>query len=402
MDKFLETVENLWENSLVKALVYLVLAFVLAALASFITKKFFRMIKLDTKLDKWGVNEGQNGTAAKFIGKLVFLIVFILFLPAVLGALGLETASKPISDFAATFIDYIPNIIAAALLIFVGIFIAQIVSGILTIILAKTKIDNLGKKFRKSEDNENEEAKDGIKISVTIGKIAYAVIVLIAIVEALTVLNIESVSAPAIKIIETVFAAIPDIFLAVLVVAIGIVISNIVAGLLENLLSSVNFDGIMKKIMPNAKCSFSLAKIISNTVRVVIILFVIAEGVKILGLEILSSVTGAVLSYLPMVIKSVAIALIALFGASFVENMLQKSSSLGKVAIKLLKAIIYTVATFMILSQLEFATVIVNWAFIITLSALAVAFAIAFGIGGRDFAKNTLDKIDKNGKDQKQ
>ena len=402
MDKFLETVENLWENSLVKALVYLVLAFVLAALASFITKKFFRMIKLDTKLDKWGVNEGQNGTAAKFIGKLVFLIVFILFLPAVLGALGLQTASKPISDFAATFIDYIPNIIAAALLIFVGIFIAQIVSGILTIILAKTKIDNLGKKFRKSEDNENEETKDGIKISVTIGKIVYAVIVLIAIVEALTVLNIESVSAPAIKIIETVFAAIPDIFLAVLVVAIGIVISSIVSGLIENLLSSVNFDGLMKKIMPNAKCNFSLAKLISNIVRVVIILFVIAEGVKILGLEILSSVTGDVLSYLPMVIKSVAIALIALFGASFVESTLQKSSSLGKIAIKLLKAIIYTVAIFMILSQLEFATVIVNWAFIITLSALAVAFAIAFGIGGRDFAKNTLDEIDKNGKDQKQ
>ena len=402
MDKFLETVENLWENSLVKALVYLVLAFVLAALASFITKKFFRMIKLDAKLDKWGVNEGQNGTAAKFIGKLVFLIVFILFLPAVLGALGLETVSRPISDFAATFIDYIPNIIAAALLIFVGIFIAQIVSGILTIILAKTKIDSLGKKFRKSEDNENEEAPGGVKISVAVGKIVYAVIILVAIVEALTVLDIESVSAPAIKIIETVFAAIPDVFLAILVVAIGIVIANIVAGLLENLLSSVNFDGIMKRIMPGAKCSLSLAKIISTTVRVVIILFVIAEGVKILGLEILTGVTSAVLAYLPMVIKSIAIALIALFGASLVESVLQKSGSISKTAIKLLKAIIYTVATFMILSQLEFATVIVNWAFIITLSALAVAFAIAFGIGGRDFAKNTLDKIDKNDKVSKQ
>ena len=56
----------------------------------------------------------------------------------------------------------------------------------------------------------------------------------------------------------------------------------------------------------------------------------------------------------------------------------------------------------MILSQLEFATVIVNWAFIITLSALAVAFAIAFGIGGRDFAKNTLNKIDTGKKDENQ
>lgn len=400
MDKFLETVENLWENSLIRALVYLVLAFLLAALASFITKKFFRMIKLDSKLDRWGVNEGQNGTAAKFIGKLVFLIVFLLFLPAVLGALGLETVSKPISDFAATFIDYIPNIIAAALLIFVGIFTAQIVSGVLTIILAKTRIDNLGKRFGKSGDNENDDNAPEVKISVAVGKIVYAVIVLIAIVEALTVLDIRSVSAPAIKIIETVFAAIPDIFLAVLIVAIGIVIANIVVGLLENLLTGVNFDGMMKKIMPNAKCSFSLAKIIANIARAVIILFALAEGVKILGLEILSEITATVLAYLPLVIKSIAIALIALFGANLVESALQKSNSVGKAAIKLLKAIIYTVATFMILSQLEFATVIVNWAFIITLSALAVAFAIAFGIGGRDFAKNTLEKIDKNNKQE--
>lgn len=396
MDKFLETVENLWKNDLVRALAYLVLAFVLAAVASFIVKKFFKMVKLDKKLDRWGVNEGQDGTAAKFIGKLVFLIVFLLFLPAVLGALGLETVSKPISDFAATFIDYIPNIIAAALLIFVGIFIAQIASGILTIILAKTKIDSLGKKFKKSDDTKSSEGAEGVKISATIGKIVYAIIILIAIVEALTVLNIESVSAPAIKIIETVFSAIPDIFLAVLVVAIGVVISGIVAGLLSNLLSSVNFDGLVRKIMPRAKYGFSLAKLISNVVRVVIILFVIAEGVKILGLEILTGVVSAVVAYLPMVIKSILIAVIALYGANFVDGILQKSSSVGKTAIKLLKAIIYTVATFMILSQLEFATVIVNWAFIITLSALAVAFAIAFGIGGRDFAKKTLNKIEKN------
>ena len=261
MDKFLESVEKLWDNSLIKALVYLALAFILAALASFITKKIFKFIKLDAKLDKWGVNEGQDGTAAKFIGKLVFLIVFLLFLPAVLGALGLESVSKPISDFAATFIDYLPNIIAAALLIFVGIFVGQILSGILTIVLAKTKIDSLGKKLKKADTAEENASSGEVKISVTLGKIVNAVIILVAIVEALTVLNIESVSAPAIKIIETVFAAIPDIFLAVLVVAIGIVISNIVAGLLLNLLSSVNFDGMVKKIMPSSKCGSSLAKI---------------------------------------------------------------------------------------------------------------------------------------------
>ena len=47
----------------------------------------------------------------------------------------------------------------------------------------------------------------------------------------------------------------------------------------------------------------------------------------------------------------------------------------------------------MVLIQLGIATTIVSAAFIIVLGALAVAFAIAFGIGGRDFAANTLKKL---------
>ena len=49
----------------------------------------------------------------------------------------------------------------------------------------------------------------------------------------------------------------------------------------------------------------------------------------------------------------------------------------------------------MILGQLEIASVIVNTAFIVTISAIAISFALAFGLGGRDFAKKTLDKVDE-------
>ena len=139
--------------------------------------------------------------------------------------------------------------------------------------------------------------------------------------------------------------------------------------------------------------NFSLVEIITNIVRIAIILFVVAEGVKILNLEMLSGITAMIISYIPMVIKAVLIAAAALFGANLVENNLGESMPGGKIALKLVKSIIYVVAVFMILSQLDFATTIVNWAFIITLTALAVAFAIAFGFGGQDFAKKTLDKI---------
>ena len=59
------------------------------------------------------------------------------------------------------------------------------------------------------------------------------------------------------------------------------------------------------------------------------------------------------------------------------------------------KAAILTLAVFMTLNQLGIATSIVNAAFIIVLGAVAVAFAISFGVGGRDVASNVLQVLQK-------
>ena len=385
MDKILETIERIWENPFVKSLCFLILAFLSAWIASFIVKKFLKLLKLDAKLDKWGINEGQDGTAIKFIGKLVFAIVFLLFLPAVLGALGLEGVSDPITDFVSSFVGYIPNIIAALALVFIGIFLGQILGQVVAVLLAKAKLDNLTKKLP--------AGGEGVKLSAIVGKIVNAVIVLIAIVQALTVLDVAAISDPALEIIGAVFGAIPSIILAIIVLVAGILIASVACGLLNNLLLGVNFDGIIAKIAPAAKDKISPTKLLVGILRVVIILFVIAEGVDILGLEILTGIMSVIISYLPLVIKAVLIAIVAFLGAGLLGNFISKLMPGSKVATGLVKAIIYVIAGFMVLSQLDFATVIVNYAFIIIIGALAVAFAVAFGIGGRDFAKRTLEKV---------
>lgn len=401
MDKFLEMVEKIWANSFVQALVYLIIALVAGWIASFIVKKLFKFMKLDSRFDKWGINDGRDGTALKFIGRLVFLIVFLLFLPAVLSALGLESVSEPITDFASVFISYIPNIIAALILVFIGILLGKILAATVTVLLAKTKIDTLGEKLKISkssegadENGENAESlANNVKISDLIGKIINAAVILIAIVQAVTVLDIEAISTPALSIINAIFGAIPTVILAFAVVSIGVIIANIACGLLSNILQGINFDGLIKKIIPNSKTNFSITKLSVNIVRIAIIFFVVAQGVEILKLTLLANVMSVIISYLPMVIKAIIIAVIAFFGADLLESFMNKSMPEAKAAAKILKVIIYVVAGFMILSQLDFAATIVNWAFILTLSALAVAFAIAFGIGGTDFAKKTLNNV---------
>ena len=278
----------------------------------------------------------------------------------------------------------------------------RILSRLIELLLSKTKIDTLPEKFSKksaAEDGDGERALP--KISTSLGQATSAIIILIAVVEALVILNIEALSQPAMTVINKIFDAIPDVIFAAIVISVGAVIANIAASLIGNLLSGLNVDALSAKMFPKSKMRFSLSTVISNTVRVAIILFVIAEGVKILDLEILTAITSAVIAYIPLVIKALVILIAAMFGISLVDNLTPDNMPRAKWIPKIAKAVIWVIAAFMILSQLDFATVIVNWGFIIVISALAVAFAISFGIGGRDFAKNTLEKLDTKQNDNK-
>lgn len=385
MDKFMEIVESIWAISLVQFIVYLILAFVAAAIAKFLVTKLLKLVKLDKLLDKWGVNEGQIGTSLSFVGKLVYLIVFLLFIPEALNALGLGSVSSPISGFVSAFIDYLPRIVAAGILVYVGIFVALLIGQIVSVLLKKTKIDYLLQR--------NDEEETPVLLSDILVKVVISVIILVTIVQALTVLQIEAISAPALEIVNAIFGAIPSIVLAVVVISCGLLVTSIACGLLSNVLAAVNFDGIVKKILPQLKTSAT--KIVVNIVRVVIVLFVVAQGIEVLGLGILTAIVAAIVSYLPLVIKAAIIAVVAFVGASMLENFIVKANANCAAMAKIVKVGIYTLAGFMILSQLEIASTIVNTAFVITLAAIAVSFALAFGLGGKDFAKKTLDKVDE-------
>lgn len=383
-DTVMDWVDRIWAVDLVRFLVYLILAFVVAGVARFIAVRLLRLARLDRLLDKWGVNEGQLGSSMSLVGKLVYIIVFLLFLPGALNALGLEAVSEPILRITHAFIGYIPSIVAAGILVYVGIFVAMIIGQIVSVLLRKTKIDSLIKRH-------NEEQQMTL-LSDIIAKIVMAVIILVTIVQALTVLNIDAISGPALKIVDSVFSAVPSIILAAVVISCGLLVTGIACGLLTNLLVALNFDGMVNKVLPQLKVSAT--KIAVNTARSLIILFVVAQGVEVLGLTIFTSIVTAIVEYLPMVIKSAIIVALAFVGGSLIENMITGNGERMQGVGKIVKIGIYTLAGFMILSQLEIASTIVNMAFIVTLAALAVAFALAFGLGGKDFAKKTLDRVD--------
>ena len=383
-DKFLNVVEDIWSIGIVRFVVYIAVAFIAAGIAKWLVTKLLKLLKLDKKFDKWGVNEGQIGTSMKFVGKLVYLIVFLLFLPSALEAIGITSISNPINGFVGSFIDYVPNIIAAAILIYVGVLIAQILGQIVSVLLKKTKIDSLIKR---------KDGEQSILLSDIIVKIMSSVIILVTIVAALDVIGIEAISAPATGIINAIFDAIPSIILAVVIVTVGILVASLACNLLYNVLIATNFDNVAKKVLPQIKVSAT--KVVVNIVKTIIIIFVAGQGIEALNLAFLSMIVASVVSYLPLVIKAAVILFVAFIGANMLEGVIVKNNPKATNLAKIVKVGIFTLAGFMILSQLEIAATIVNTAFVVTIAAVAVSFALAFGLGGKDFAKKTLDKMDE-------
>jgi hypothetical protein len=376
--------------SVISAILLLILAFIAAAVAKSITVKVLQKLKADKYTDKIGITDEATGSSVEFLGKLVFLIVFLLFLPGVLDKLGMQNVSAPISSLVSQFLNYIPNLIAAIVILVVGLFIARLVRQLLVPVLKKLNVDRV-------QEKAGIAAGDETSISSVLSYIVYVLILIPVAIAALQVLNITAISAPAISMLDKMISYLPNVLYAIAIVIIGAFIARIAGKLLADILSGVGTDALFKKAAPVEKTklqSFSISKTIGEIVKYILILLFVVEAVNVLNLEVLRFVGEAIIAYLPLAVSAIIILGAALFAAYWVESLILNRFSGSKLLAWAAKAAIIVLAVFMTLNQLGIATSIVNSAFIIILGAIAVAFAIAFGIGGREFAGNVLQQLE--------
>jgi hypothetical protein len=391
LDSFFLTVP-----SIVSAILLLILAFIVAKIVKSIILKALKLTKVDKHIDKLGIADETTVSSMEFIGKLVFIIVFLLFLPAVLDKLGMQDVSAPITMLVTQFLNFIPNIVAAVIILVVGQFAAKIIRQLLTLMLKRMHVDKLQEKagIVSSED---------ATLSAVISYVVYVLILIPVIIAAFQVLNISAISDPAIRMLDKIFAFIPNIFVALTIIIVGTFIAKISGKLLEKILSGVGLDALTQRIVSeDSKLGrFSLSLVIGEIVRYIIVLLFVIEALNVLNLEILQLVGQTIIAYLPFVIGAIIIMGVALFCATKVESFIQDKFSHAHVSALIAKYVIIIVAVFMIFSHLGIAPSIVNAAFIMILGAIAVAFALAFGIGGREFAANTLKQLEKKKNDLK-
>lgn len=370
--------------SVIKAVLLLILALIVAKIAKSLIVKLLTKTRISYLLEKTGKLETQE-TIISFVGKLIYLLVFLLFVPGIFECLGMNAVSSPILNVLNTMWGYLPNVLAAAVILCVGFFVAKLVRELLVPVFDKIKVNRL-------QEKAGMEVADSAKLSNTLAYIIYVLILIPVIITALRVLNISAISDPAIAMLNIIFTYIPSILAALVIIVIGCMVAKFAGNIVKSLIASAGLDAKLASLLDGKAGKFELSKTIGMTIQIVMIVFFAVESLNVLHLQVVTNIGAAVIGYLPYVLAAVLI-LIACYVCNAIAQKALKKNGHTTYAVAC-QCAIYLIGGFMVLSELGIAKEIVNTVFIVIVAAVAVAFAISFGVGGREFAGRSLKKLE--------
>lgn len=367
----------------------LLTAWVVASLLKLVILRVLTAARLDERLgSQAGLEEERRVPLTKSLADAVYWLVFLLFLPAILGALALEGLLQPVQDMMNQILRFLPNLFAAGLILGIGWFIARIVQRILTNLLVALGADRL------SERVGLVPVLGTHRLSGVLGLVVYILILIPVLIAALNALALEAIAQPASNMLTLILEAIPAIFAAMLLVSLAYMVGRVVSGLITNLLSGVGFDTLMVRVglaRESPDETRTPSAIVGYLVLVAIMLFATIEAFQLLGFEALGDLVAQFLIFAGHIFLGLLIFAIGLYLANLASKTVLASGAVqsGLLAMAARLSIV-VLAGAMALRQMGLANEIINLTFGLLLGAVAVAVAIAFGLGGRDIAAREL------------
>ena len=209
------------------------------------------------------------------------------------------------------------------------------------------------------------------------------------------------------RALDSLIGFIPNVIGFLIILGIGYLIARIVKTVVAKLLEKVGVDRALhhsqageyvERISPGAHPS----RLIGAIAFWFIFIYAIAAAVGALKIPALTNFMANVQNYLPNVVAAVLIFVIgaALAGAvgGFADRLMGDTST-GRVARALGPGLILAIVVFMVLTQLRIAPTIVTATYIALIGMLALAGALAFGLGGRELAADMLRDAYRSGRE---
>lgn len=349
-----------------------------------------------TQLDDKLSSEVGVGGISQNIGEILYWLVLLLFLPIVLSILGLTGLLIPVQNMVNDAVAFLPNIFIAGVIVFVGYILAKIVRGIVEGLINSLGVQSQAEKIGLFKNSN---------VGKFLGSFVFAIIIITTLIVAFEALGIETISQPATAMLNEILQAIPNIIAAGLILLVAYIVSRFVGRLVAELIAGTGVDEIPAKL--DVQRFLGQTKV-SNAVGWLIVfftmLFAVSEAADRLGFDQISGLIAMFIHFGANILLGAVILVIGFWLANVVANVVQhgeynSSRWLGS----LVRVLIIGLVLALGLRAMGIADSIVNLAFGLTLGAVAVAFALAFGLGGRQPAERLLsDLLDKAKKEASQ
>jgi hypothetical protein len=207
--------------------------------------------------------------------------------------------------------------------------------------------------------------------------------------------------------LNEIFAFIPELIMALVIVAVGYIVAKALGNLVGRALHRGGLDHQLHRGSAGTwvqKVTGSPSRLLGTIAFWALFLGAISLAVSVLGVNALTEFVAAVYGYLPNVIAALLIFIVAGIVAAGVATLASRffgGTALGKIVSTAGPILVMTIATFMILDQLKIAEDIVVITYAALLGAVALGSALAFGLGGRDVARRMLEGAYEKGQERR-
>jgi hypothetical protein len=296
-------------------------------------------------------------------------------------------------NFFGTLIGYLPNILAALVLLLLAWILAKVLRAGTRRLMQASGID---KRLGKGKDPQD---KSQYPVAQGAGTVVFWVVWILFILAILQVLGVGGLFDSIVVIFERIFAAIPHIIGAAVILAIFYFVGRLLAKLATKALTKIRFDelpvklGLAKKPIEGAG---SPSNVVGYIIMVFIMLFALMMAADLLGFAVVNELIAVLTQFLGLVLLGVVIIGIGILVANFVVNIL-RAAGRSESMISLVKISIIVLSVVLGIRAMGFADDLILLGFGLALGAAALAAAIAFGLGGREVAGALLTRWTKTG-----
>ena len=189
---------------------------------------------------------------------------------------------------------------------------------------------------------------------------------------------------------------IPQLIGAIVILIVGYVIAKALQAIVGRVLEGIGFDrwmerGGIKQFFDRADTEHTPHSILGRLVFWFVFIIAITMAADALGIPQVSAVLAQLIAYIPSIIAAILILILAALLANFLSSIVRGATG-SDILASVARYAIIVYAVFAAVTQLGIAVELTAPTFLIVLGAVALAAAIAFGLGSREVAQDIIEK----------